>query len=346
MRPLTPRRTSMPSARPRRAMSRWSGECSAAAASGRDQAPSRFQARSSCALLQRRRLNRRRRHLLLRLTLPLAPRRFLAELEMKLHLSTEDVGLYLQDHAARAQQRIPAAAKELLRIKVGACRVPLCVCVWGEMYCGRLGLRCRQGLLRSCMLSCTCIRPPIAPGFGGHPIPVPLALPQEDVAALRASTAAALAQLEDAGGGQAAGVVGQLAELDQVKRRMEDACSTLKVGAGRQDGSSGWRFGGWLSSISHGCMPPLCTHTPRLAAHPPLLPPTHHQCCRRRPGCQRCSNASTTCLPAATCAGWQTRWRGCAAVWRSWETAWQSSEAGAWSLPLSAAPWHSVAVCC
>ncbi len=38
---------------------------------------------------------------------------------MRLHLSAEDVGLYLQDHAARAQQRIPAAAKELLRIQVG-----------------------------------------------------------------------------------------------------------------------------------------------------------------------------------------------------------------------------------
>lgn len=45
-------------------------------------------------------------------------RSFLAELEMRLHLSAEDVGLYLQDHATRAQQRIPAAAKELLRIQV------------------------------------------------------------------------------------------------------------------------------------------------------------------------------------------------------------------------------------
>ncbi|KAL4421182.1 hypothetical protein ABPG77_003365 [Micractinium sp. CCAP 211/92] len=97
--------------------------------------------------------------------------RFLAELEMKLHLAAEDVGLYLQDHSARAQQRIPAAARELLRIK-------------------------------------------------------------EDVGALRASAAGALQQLEDAGSGQAAAVVGQLAELDRVKRRMEDACNTLKEAAG------------------------------------------------------------------------------------------------------------------
>jgi hypothetical protein len=55
---------------------------------------------------------------------------------------------------------------------------------------------------------------------------------QDDVASLRASAAAALRTLEDAGSGQAAAVVGQLTELDLVKRRMEDACSTLKVRGG------------------------------------------------------------------------------------------------------------------
>jgi hypothetical protein len=50
------------------------------------------------------------------------------------------------------------------------------------------------------------------------------------VAALRASAAVALAQLEEAGGGGAADVVAQLRQLDTVKRRMEEACSTLKVG--------------------------------------------------------------------------------------------------------------------
>ena len=44
---------------------------------------------------------------------------FLAELEMKLHLTAEDTSLYLQDHSSRAVTRIPAATKELLRIKVG-----------------------------------------------------------------------------------------------------------------------------------------------------------------------------------------------------------------------------------
>ncbi|GAB4818119.1 hypothetical protein N2152v2_005165 [Parachlorella kessleri] len=43
--------------------------------------------------------------------------RFLAELEMKLHLTAEDTSLYLQDHSSRAVTRIPAATKELLRIK-------------------------------------------------------------------------------------------------------------------------------------------------------------------------------------------------------------------------------------
>jgi hypothetical protein len=42
---------------------------------------------------------------------------------MKLHLSAEDVSLYLQDHSGRAMQRIPAAAKELLRIKVSGCSI-------------------------------------------------------------------------------------------------------------------------------------------------------------------------------------------------------------------------------
>ncbi|EFN55444.1 hypothetical protein CHLNCDRAFT_133750 [Chlorella variabilis] len=107
--------------------------------------------------------------------------RFLAELEMKLHLSAEDVGLYLQDHSGRAMQRIPAAAKELLRIKV------------------RVRLADRNS---------------------------------DDVATLRGSAAAALKQLEDAGSGQAAAVVGQLQAVDTVKRRMEDACSTLKEAAG------------------------------------------------------------------------------------------------------------------
>ena len=49
------------------------------------------------------------------------------------------------------------------------------------------------------------------------------------MAGLRAAAAAALQQVEDAGRGQAAAVVAQLAALDGVKQRMEAACSTLKV---------------------------------------------------------------------------------------------------------------------
>ncbi len=64
---------------------------------------------------------------------------------------------------------------------------------------------------------------------GGHVTQPAHPSVQEDVGALRASAAGALQQLEDAGSGQAAAVVGQLAELDRVKRRMEDACNTLKV---------------------------------------------------------------------------------------------------------------------
>ena len=46
--------------------------------------------------------------------------RFLAELEMKLHLGSEDISLYLQDQAVRATQRIPVAARELARIREDA----------------------------------------------------------------------------------------------------------------------------------------------------------------------------------------------------------------------------------
>ena len=46
--------------------------------------------------------------------------RYLAELEMKLHLGSEDINLYLQDQAYRATQRIPVAARELARIREDA----------------------------------------------------------------------------------------------------------------------------------------------------------------------------------------------------------------------------------
>lgn len=47
-----------------------------------------------------------------------ATERQLAELEMKLHLAGEDLALYLQDHSIKYSQRVPAAIKELLRVKV------------------------------------------------------------------------------------------------------------------------------------------------------------------------------------------------------------------------------------
>lgn len=179
-----------------------------------------------------RRLNRR--HPLLataRASLLLPPRpcpSFLAELEMKLHLSAEDVGLYLQDHSTRAQQRIPAATKELLRIQVGA----------GAGGCGEVLVASdetretggRAGQLGAAEQSLA-PHPPLPAGQPHVHTRRRCTAPQDDVAALRGSAAAALAQLEAAGSGQAAGVVGQLAELDRVKGRMEEASSTLKVGA-------------------------------------------------------------------------------------------------------------------
>jgi len=46
--------------------------------------------------------------------------RYLADQEMKLHLGAEDIGLYIQDQATRATQRIPVAARELARIREDA----------------------------------------------------------------------------------------------------------------------------------------------------------------------------------------------------------------------------------
>jgi hypothetical protein len=55
------------------------------------------------------------------LTIPNSLRyRYLAEMEMKLHLGSEDIGLYLQDQSTRATQRIPVAARELARIREDA----------------------------------------------------------------------------------------------------------------------------------------------------------------------------------------------------------------------------------
>ena len=98
--------------------------------------------------------------------------RYLAELEMKLHLGSEDISLYLQDQAARATQRIPTAARELARIR-------------------------------------------------------------EDAQGVRTSVANTLSKLQaDSSRGSTAATLASLEEIDGVKQRMEDACSTLKEAAG------------------------------------------------------------------------------------------------------------------
>ena len=47
-------------------------------------------------------------------------RRYLAELEMKLQLLSEDVEAALADSSSRALQRIPVAVQEVSRIKAGS----------------------------------------------------------------------------------------------------------------------------------------------------------------------------------------------------------------------------------
>ncbi len=91
---------------------------------------------------------------------------------MKLHLGSEDIGLYLQDQSTRATQRIPVAARELARIR-------------------------------------------------------------EDAQDVRTSVATALTKLQETGNNaNTAATLAALEEIDDVKRKMESACHTLKEAAG------------------------------------------------------------------------------------------------------------------
>lgn len=101
--------------------------------------------------------------------------RYLAELEMKLHLGSDDIGLYLEDQSTRATQRIPVAARELARIR-------------------------------------------------------------EDAQSVRASVATALSKIQETNkpttSSSTAATLAALEEIDDVKRKMESACNTLKEAAG------------------------------------------------------------------------------------------------------------------
>lgn len=94
---------------------------------------------------------------------------------MKLHLGSEDIGLYLQDQSTRASRRIPNAARELVRIREDSEDVRATVAI------------------------------------------VLTKLQETSNPATSSSTAATLVALE---------------EIDDVKRKMESACNTLKEAAG------------------------------------------------------------------------------------------------------------------
>lgn len=53
--------------------------------------------------------------------------RYLAELEMKLQLSAEDVEMVLQEHSLQAMQRIPTAVHEVKRMQVLIYTLLFCV---------------------------------------------------------------------------------------------------------------------------------------------------------------------------------------------------------------------------
>ena len=115
--------------------------------------------------------------------------RYLAELEMRLHLTAEDVEAVLQEQSRDALYRIPAAVQEVSHIKVRS-NVPIVVMLLVQSQ----GRNCLQGDLLSLKQG------------------VYKQLQQLDVNAVAAANSVAL-----------------LKEVDKVKGRMEAACSTLKV---------------------------------------------------------------------------------------------------------------------
>ena len=99
----------------------------------------------------------------------LCMRRFVSEMEMKLHLGAEDTSLQLEDLLSSASQRLPLANRELIRLK-------------------------------------------------------------EDALSVRINVESTLETLKDPD--PEAEVLAQIIELDTVKSRMQDACTTLKEAAG------------------------------------------------------------------------------------------------------------------
>ena len=117
--------------------------------------------------------------------------RHLAELEMRLHLTIEDLDASLEDDSARALQRIPASVQELSHVKVSCQQMP-------------------------CLVVTFLTQNAHSPS------------PQGDVANLKAEVERVLKQLE-ASASAAEQSVSLLVQVDRTKSRMEEACSTLKV---------------------------------------------------------------------------------------------------------------------
>ena len=151
--------------------------------------------------------------------------RYLAELELRLHLASEDVDAALEIDSGRALQRIPAAVEEVAHVQVGSgvlddslhcpsscyhCpHVPLAylssVAAW-HMWVAWL----QSGLLHK----------------GSHASVT--AMLQGDVLSLKTDVGRGLSSVS--GAAAAAGSnVALLVQLERMKSRMEAACSTLKV---------------------------------------------------------------------------------------------------------------------
>lgn len=113
-------------------------------------------------------------------------------MELRLHLNMEDLDAFLEDESVRAMQNLPGALQEVARLKV-------------------------------CFGTFRGIHLPQIPHA-----PLKLLVVQDDLTSLKVDVERVFRQLQSATA-EVEQAVSPLVQLDHVKGRLEEACSTLKV---------------------------------------------------------------------------------------------------------------------
>ena len=198
-------------------------------------------------------------------------RRYLAELELRLHLAAEDVDAALELDSSRALQRIPAAVQDIAHVQVRT--ATRTACFHGDphpcstdfhafnfprrlmpnpifLLCPAHRCHVPSKAINREMTRSACIFLTACP-WHAHP--------QGDIAGLKADVGRGLGTVSAAAAAASANVA-LLVELERVKSRMEAACSTLKV----------W---GAVGSIPGDPGPAAC---PTLDAEPACMPTGRH----------------------------------------------------------------------